>query len=352
MITTTEIHKRGIRSVRKESARPEDKFLNMEFKKGLVNPNSWENPTTYNLEEYSFNDPQKKNARFGKEEDEIWDYEKPMFGLDGELQGFEGEFKGFKRKPKITGLSRKSRKRLMWVESQFDWKSWLCLTYHLKFPDGLGGGKISKRHLIDLCQEFKKKNIVYFWVLEWQGRGVPHYHIWLDRELTPEEVLYFGKRWVKITIKYNDTKKAYDFHTGRLSNRIYGLWDVRVGVNYASKYASKSEQKGLPLNIESYGRWWGKSNDFETIPELQVIYDSEKPEDQITTKEMIKCNRDFHRCIRHWKKKGKKTYKRRKTGALRGFTFVLSPTRKAAIVRILEYHKGNIKKTLNQFGFL
>lgn len=248
---------------------------------------------------------------FSDEKREISMYKKP-----------KNTFRG-----KVTVLSKKSKSRLSWVYNQYDWKSMLTFTYHKKFPEC---GTISKKHLDYVLKKITRMNIKYLWVLEWQSRGFPHYHIWLSRELTDIERIDLGSFWIKTTKEYNDTRESELLH---LSESIYTKWSMMIGVNYAVKYAYKSEQKGLPDNFSTYGRWFGTSR-MSILPDIEYVYNSD---DQESYNEMIRFQRNVHRCIYKWSKK-EKIKKRKKVDTIRGFYRILSETRQEAIKKLFEYH--------------
>ena len=80
----------------------------------------------------------------------------------------------------ITGFSDKSRRSLRFIAgntadpliSQF------CLTYHRTLPDGLTAKKHLNHWLTNLRRHYP--DAAYLRVLEFQGRGVPHFHVWLN----------------------------------------------------------------------------------------------------------------------------------------------------------------------------
>jgi len=167
----------------------------------------------------------------------------------------------------VVGLSAKSRKRLTWAYGQGDWKGMITLTYHRGVPDF----KESKLHLNAFLMALRRAGLKYLWVVEWQLRGSPHYHVWVDRHLDRQEYLRFMVTWLYETRNYNGSKEAREFHT---HPKIYTDWNVRIDLNYATKYAQKLEQKYLPAGVERFGRWWGSSRNL-SIPALTIEFDRE-----------------------------------------------------------------------------
>jgi hypothetical protein len=173
------------------------------------------------------------------------------------------------KRSNIGIFSSASQERLSWVYFQGPWESMITLTYHNDFPNR----KESKRQMNVVLQYLRRKNVKYLWVLEFQKRGVPHYHVWLNKKYDdcalsidlPGENSWRGimKTWLKASNQIND-KEAVDFH---LHQKSYTDWVVNLKCNYAKKYASKKEQKGLPVGVDRYGRWWGSSNNLN----LEII---------------------------------------------------------------------------------
>jgi len=201
------------------------------------------------------------------------------------ITGFGGNnLKECSKRGVITAFSQASRKRLGWVYEQGPWVSMLTFTYHDIFPHDF---KESKRHLNNLKKWLHRRNIKFLWVLEWQRRGFPHYHVWLDKQF--DDVPLWedsGKNswrpimeeWLKITGQENDDKaKDFSFHQGQYTN-----WVVTVNSNYACKYANKNEQKVLPgpwEDVKRFGRWWGCSRDLKLEKEvIEVACDDACPE--------------------------------------------------------------------------
>lgn len=157
---------------------------------------------------------------------------------------------------KITAFSHRSRNRLREVYLDGPWQSMLTLTYHERRPDGAQ----SKRELDRWLQMLRRRKICYLWVLEWQTRGYPHYHVWIDRTLPEIEWTTLMAAWASIASPGDQKAMNVALHPDS-----YLLWTVTVKSNYATKYAIKNEQKVLPEDIESYGRWWGSSRGVDGI---------------------------------------------------------------------------------------
>lgn len=254
---------------------------------------------------------------------------KCKFKNDNELQEADKDRRG-----NVTIFSRKSMQRLAWVYSQGPWVSMLTLTYHTDFPDW----KKSKKQLDLILHQMRYNNIKYLWVVEFQKRGFPHYHIWMDKFFEHGEWKKYSQLWLKLTKEYNGTEEAKKFH---MNERCYTKWDVRFDLNYAVKYAQKQNQKWLPKGIENYGRWWGSSRNI-IIPEREDISDFhfETEEDEFKSQELTRFRRNVKNYIFHATKRKKRNNFDRQTNS--GFTYILNDSRKKDIDRLYDYALSNI----------
>ena len=211
----------------------------------------------------------------------------PLFRSDRQIERFDmrpnglevkwqkGEpLKGrhvYGRRNRVTVFTVQSRARLTRAYN-FGGKGGIkytfTLTYHHTWPSD---GYTSKRvHLHSWLALLRKilPGVGYLWVLEWQARGAPHYHVYLDQTVSVDDELALSAAWSELTSPGDDV--AMEFNVG---HGIGHPWEVKVGINYAAKYASKWEQKGLPEGYETYGRWWATSKNWIPEPEEQIMTD-------------------------------------------------------------------------------
>jgi len=157
----------------------------------------------------------------------------------------------------VVGFSSGSgvRMRRYLRECTSDYGYMVTLTYPGEFPSN---GTETKNHLRRFLQELQREALRQrketapplsaFWFLEFQGRGAPHYHIFTNH---PVNKAWASKRWYDI-VRSEDIRHL---HAG---TRCEKLMRGRAGtISYASKYASKMEQKLTPLGFENVGRFWG-----------------------------------------------------------------------------------------------
>lgn len=89
-----------------------------------------------------------------------------------------------------------------------------------------------------------------FWFMEFQARGAPHFHIFTTHL---PDLRKTSKKWFDIV-------GSEDERHFRAGTRCELLRRGRAGtVSYASKYAAKAEQKSVPDEYLSCGRFWGVS---------------------------------------------------------------------------------------------
>jgi hypothetical protein len=208
------------------------------------------------------------------------------------------------KRQKISKFTSDSAKRLSWMYMQYEWKSMLTLTYHNDFPDW----KKCKKQLNSFLNHLRLIKVKYIWVVEFQRRGFPHFHIWMDRVWNDCPVWEddfqttiswrpIMKHWLRASGQLND-KKAYDF---AMHQRTYTHWKINAKINYARKYASKNQQKGLPAGIDFFGRWWGCSSGLKLETDGYVVNDDDCSDEGIKeTKNYLRFRRNVLKCLEHW----------------------------------------------------
>jgi len=281
-------------------------------------------------------------------------------GIRIKIRTPKGEKKAPSKRGTISQFSRDAARRLGWAYSQGPWVGMITLTYpgaepvtHEEFAN----------HRNAVLESLKRRGIKYLWVLEWQGRGVPHLHIWVSQNLTDRtcqtknvrrnlsnricQTEYVRRKltdgncpeWMRVAAHWlnvigeADNEKAVAV---ALHPKTYLDWEIRVGNNYASKYADKREQKGLPNGIKSYGKWWGVSRDT-----ICPAYETEVEEETVNVKtgEVVRAvtiRRQIGRAFRTWFPNLKKHKKNSQTGIGRA----LRDEKRNAVLRILAFYLG------------
>jgi len=176
--------------------------------------------------------------------------------------------------PKSAGrLTRVARNASPALVSQF------CLTYHQANPDGV----TAKKHLDAWLKVLKRAapGVGNLWILEFQTRGVPHFHVWLTAPFSEALWQRMGAAWNRIAEP--DSQEHLWWHTRERFNRSTGKversfmnWEMNGG-GYLRKYMSKEAQKCVPDGFGWCGRFWGHSRglvpegveiDAEDVPDV------------------------------------------------------------------------------------
>jgi hypothetical protein len=174
----------------------------------------------------------------------------------------------------ITGLSEDSARRMsLYFRNTPGLVSLLTLTYPRDFPTD---GKKVKRDL-DVFRKWLRREFPMLggcWFLEFQKRGAPHFHMFLngyicgsylraafgklvfDEEgkpvwLTGKELV--ARRWFEIV-------GSGDLDHLKAGIRLEKVRKPHAAAVYAAKYSSKPEQKTVPVEYQNVGRFWGFMN--------------------------------------------------------------------------------------------
>jgi hypothetical protein len=159
----------------------------------------------------------------------------------------------------ITEFTRSSASRLRRYlrESVCEYKTLITLTY----PSGEGyDGKRAKRDLATLLKRARRMQFEviglgrpsWFWFMEFQDRGSIHFHLFTN-QFVPKG--WLSESWYTIC----GTEDGRHLQSG---TRVESIKKGRDGYSsYASKYASKHEQKSPPVGFGWVGRFWGVSGD-------------------------------------------------------------------------------------------
>jgi hypothetical protein len=162
------------------------------------------------------------------------------------------------RRGKIRELSRQSRTRLLHAaRNGHAYQAILTLTVpHEDLAEGAAGGDYMrdgaavKAHLQQVRKFLTYRKISGLWFLEFQKRGAPHFHLFLDRELHPDQVERL-RDWWYLRIGSGDPK-----HRRRgVDHQV--LRKPHAAGAYAAKYSTKNEQKTVPEQYQDVGRFWG-----------------------------------------------------------------------------------------------
>lgn len=180
----------------------------------------------------------------------------------------EGSVRG-----KIERLSFASRRRLALVagNSPIVFRSFVTVSYPSVFP---ADGKLVKKHLKNLLDALRRRcgKLEYLWFLEFQRRGAPHVHIFLDHDL-PQPLAEMKRLCGRIRKSCRVNWESQDW-LSETWYRIVGSGDekhLRAGAawevvekpdgaaRYVAKESYKTFQKEVPKDFQNVGRFWGCS---------------------------------------------------------------------------------------------
>ncbi|RLI82946.1 MAG: hypothetical protein DRP01_09445 [Archaeoglobales archaeon] len=176
----------------------------------------------------------------------------------------------------VHELTWKSRRRLMFtaLNSNVDFGLMITLTYPRVFPQS---GKEVKANLRDFLRHMRKRafygQFEYLWFLEFQKRGAPHIHILCDLSL-PCDVRERREMYACVSMLWAASVATTNVDHLKAGTRTERLRSQDGGRRYVAKYASKTEQKKVPVNFQDVGRWWGCSRGVPPI-EPPLVHCSE-----------------------------------------------------------------------------
>lgn len=114
-----------------------------------------------------------------------------------------------------------------------------------------------RKHIVRPCKEhvraftawLSRRKLAYVWMLEFQERGVPHFHFLIAGRVDKNEL---SRRWYEIVSSGDPRHLAAG--TG-----VQGVKDPDHAGAYLGSYLTKLGQKTVPEGFEKVGRFWGAS---------------------------------------------------------------------------------------------
>jgi hypothetical protein len=171
-----------------------------------------------------------------------------------------GSVSGERTRGKVKKFSSKSLQRLAFyvAETTVEFKSILTLTFPSDFSrDGRRVKKDLQKALRFLPIVFGDK-VNYVWVLEFQKRDAPHFHILIDQTVSTQEDFSLCCMWAEaVTGASSETREKIFF-----AHRDGAMQAIRTpdgAKRYLLKYTLKQETKFVPRSYRSVGRFWGMS---------------------------------------------------------------------------------------------
>lgn len=164
------------------------------------------------------------------------------------------------KRSKIVKFTQKSARNLRHLirNSEDTWKVFITLTYPQNFPCN---GRETKKHLNAFLQYLRRKHIKFIWVLEFQERGAPHYHLIVSDFINRNDL---SRVWYRIVESQDEKhlKAGTGVESIKSKNHLYG---------YLSNYIKKLNQETPPAGFDNVGRFWGASRNLLTFETYQKI---------------------------------------------------------------------------------
>lgn len=187
-----------------------------------------------------------------------------------------------KKGQQIMYLSRRSLNNFAFYVSTTEvrFMSLLTLSYGANYPKD---GKQAKADLTRMLTWLKRKykGLEYFWFLEFQERGAPHFHVGLNIAHPgdvghAELALAWSKICCKVEYEYSYWKEieyGLDYIISARGGSVRDdvarqhrrakVWEnvrsVDGAIRYVLSYALKPYQKTVPADYRNVGRFWGLS---------------------------------------------------------------------------------------------
>jgi len=197
---------------------------------------------------------------------------------------------------KIKYLSKRARARLAFVAlaTPVEFESLITLTYPAAAPiDGL----TVKHNLRTLLKALERAyGCNYLWVIEFQARGAPHFHIVTEvTDITEVDRIWLATTWTRcigfgeLPFRKSGLDQAEATEAGKCV-RVHchpkaweNIREKEGGRHYMVKEATKTRQKIVPEAYSNVGRFWGCSREVtERIEPIAKI-----PGDEQTVRDML-----------------------------------------------------------------
>src|SRR5689334_14921010 len=178
----------------------------------------------------------------------------------------------------ITELSRASRKGLEFVSANAPavFRSLVTLTYRAVRASGENDAERNeriaarcKRDLNRFLTTMRQEVGRYLWVLEFQERGVVHFHVLCEGTPARDRC---AVAWGRASGELDDVAAI------KHAVRVDPLAHQRRARSYLGRYLGKVRQKSLAAGVLWPGRWWGRSRSLrlEAVREI-VTHSKEEP---------------------------------------------------------------------------
>jgi hypothetical protein len=163
------------------------------------------------------------------------------------------------RRKQIRGFSKASKRKLAMkaANAPARFATLLTLTYHGLGVEGeteearnLRIARRAKRDLNRFLSTMRRDLGRYLWVMEFQQRGVVHFHLLCEHEVDAGRA---SLAWCRAT------GELADLAAMRHAVRVDNVREQMAARSYVGRYLNKVDQKELPRGVAAAGRWWGSS---------------------------------------------------------------------------------------------
>lgn len=182
----------------------------------------------------------------------------------------------------VTAFTNASKRRLLFTARNFSGlEIMLTLTYPANFPTD---GRLVKNHWRRFRQWLVRNGAATgLWVLEFQARGAPHFHVFVREPLNREAV---ADAWYRIVDSADPKHRA-------AGTRIERFRRPTALGGYVMKYAAKAFQKHVPGGFEKVGRFWGTWGNPQITRSIHVPQSAGKYLVRIIRKAHIKARQEW-----------------------------------------------------------
>lgn len=165
----------------------------------------------------------------------------------------------------ISRFSQQSRRRCRLVLRSIagQMSTVFGLTYPADFPTD---GRRVKANIHALVEWLRRRQVGYFWIIEWQERGAPHFHGFLTGHVDRQS---FATAWNRIV---SADRPEYLGDPAHLEHGTYldDIKDEEKLASYYTTYMKKLEQKTVPPGYEGVGRYWGSTRSLLHVEKQKV----------------------------------------------------------------------------------
>jgi hypothetical protein len=160
---------------------------------------------------------------------------------------------------KIRAWSQSSARRLAFIAANVDmfFAVHVTLTYRARQASWETQGDRNRRFVgrcrADLHQflrALREELGEYLWVREFQERGVVHFHVLAEKELSQARAT---EAWARASGQLEDEAVL------RHGVKVDSIKSQGGATRYLGQYIGKERQKELPKGVDGAGRWWGRS---------------------------------------------------------------------------------------------